>query len=75
MIMALFISLTKIIIALNSELSFFQQKCAVNMQKRLVSKKSFLSLLFCGYYPREVTTQERVMLARLRYFEPTLFCS
>ena len=38
----------------------------VSVQERLVLKKYFLSLNFCGQLPREVSSQEQLTLARVR---------
>ena len=40
---------------------------AVTTQERLVLKKYYFDPYFCGYYMREVTKQERLVMARVRY--------
>ena len=40
---------------------------AVTSQERLLFKKNFFGLKKCGFYSREVTKRERLLMARVRY--------
>ena len=40
---------------------------AVTSQERLLFKKNFFGLKKCGFYSREVTKRERLLMARIRY--------
>ena len=39
---------------------------AVTSQERLLFKKNFFGLKKCGFYSREVTKRERLLMARVR---------
>ena len=42
---------------------------AVTSQERLLFKKNFFGLKKCGFYSREVTKRERLLMARVRYIK------
>ena len=39
----------------------------VTTQERIVLKENYFSPYFCGYYMREISKQERLMMARVRF--------